>query len=220
MSAGDIDDKIGPEEALPRLQTEFPELKAYMDKMDSLPIVLGQVPFGAGISEDGQIRYVDPRLCTILDGVNVCDILATHESVEWALRSFCHIGIDYASDPRGHRLANRAEYDKVEAVGLDWMDYDNLIDPQIRAIEVAKLTAVPSDLAMYPYADSEDLMDAIKEVKGKLPKDSVQYTDHGDPDICGDCINFDKGACALVKGEISQEGWCEEWCDQYILEDE
>ena len=38
---------------------------------------------------------------------------AKYSSTTLQFNFFCQIGVDYADDPRGHRLANRAEYNKV-----------------------------------------------------------------------------------------------------------
>lgn len=173
MSAGDIDDRLGPEGELERLCFENEELGIYITEMDSLPIERASIPFGAGISQDGQTRYIDSRINCDLNGTDVSICLVTHESVEWALREFCGIGEDYASDPRGHRLANRAEYEKVaDLFGVVhdnaedvWMDYDDFIDPQIRAIEHDPLANVPKDLALYPYAEDSVMLRKIKEAQ-------------------------------------------------------
>src|SRR5437899_2076992 len=104
--------------------------------MDNVPIRRAGVPFGAGISESGETVYIDPRLDTVVDGVNVDKALLTHEVVEWGLRQFARIGMDYADDPRGHRIANRAEYNTVTQLFPDlepeaaWERYDEFIDPQ------------------------------------------------------------------------------------------
>lgn len=171
MSAGDIDDKLGPSDELSRLRSENPELNKYILYIPARRIVRAEVPFSAGISQDGYVCYIDPRLNTILDGVDISPALREHECTEWALREFCQIGMDYASDPRGHRLANRAEYEKVSELfpgridGWLWEYYDIFLDPQVRFIETAPLTSVPKDLDLYPYASDEKLLARIKEAQ-------------------------------------------------------
>src|SRR6202035_3796358 len=109
MSAGDIDDRLGPEGSLEELRAKCPDLDAYLRIANALPWVKTfSIPFLAGISNDGQTRYIDHRLDTILRGFDISPALATHESVEWAIRRWTGIGEDYTTDPRGHRLANRA----------------------------------------------------------------------------------------------------------------
>ncbi len=172
MSAGSIDDRLGPQGELEQLRSEHADLDEYLSAADSYPIIRADIPFGAGISTNGETRYIDRRLDTILDGIDVSPALAVHETVEWALREFCSIGLDYSTDPRGHRLANRAEYEKVLELAHKaasagvwvisdktdedlWDAYDELMDPQLRRIQTEPLTLVPADLAMYPYEGTE-----------------------------------------------------------------
>jgi len=158
MTAGDIDDRLGPEGELGRLRSMYPDLDAYLRDAEEYPILLASCPFGAGISQDGKRRYVDPRLNTELNGVDLKPALVKHETVEWAVRLFCQIGVDYSFDPRGHRLANRAEYNKVSDdlfPDLDpdeaWEAYDEFLDPQLKALEDQPIPSPAKDLAMYPY---------------------------------------------------------------------
>lgn len=178
MSAGDIDDRLGPDGELSRLRKLHTNLDEYLATADDLPIISATgIPYGAGISNDGQRRYINSALNTELDGVDLKPALATHESVEWALRKFCGIGEVYQSDPKGHRLANRAEMEKVSGIfGVHlshndedrenelWKQYDDFLDPQLAALEHAEIISPPADLAMYPYVNTE-LYDKIREAQ-------------------------------------------------------
>ncbi len=170
ISAGDIDDRLGPEGELASLRTEYPSLDAYLNRALAVNHDYN-IPYGAGISEDGQTVYIDSRLDTMVNGVDCAQALATHETTEWALREFCGIGLDYAADPRGHRLANRAEYEKVnELLGnpgsgdyeANWEAYDDALDPQIRRIEHAEIGIAPADLALYPY-EGTAILERLRE---------------------------------------------------------
>ena len=175
MSAGDIDDRLGPATELERLEATNAELRNYLAwARASIAIERADVPFGGGISKDGQTVYIHPALDCIVSETDCIFAVATHEFTEWALREFCRIGEDYADDPRGHRLANRAEYDKVsellgEGDALDnrdtWEAYDDHLDPQLTAIEHAPLTNVPKDLALYPYESDEKMLRKIREAQ-------------------------------------------------------
>jgi hypothetical protein len=171
MTSGDIDDTLGPKGELDRLRQKFVQLDTYLSYMESRPILRAGVPFGAGISRDGQTVYVDSRLDVHISGVDVSQALSTHEQVEFGLRQFAGIGEEYESDPRGHRLANRAEYDVVANLFPEmdpneaWDMYDEHIDPQIREIETAPLSNVPYNLATYPYEHDEAMMKKIKEAQ-------------------------------------------------------
>ena len=69
MSAGDIDDRLGPEGELDSLRTEYPSLDAYLNSAPAINRDYN-IPYGAGISEDGQTVYIDSRLDTMVDGVD------------------------------------------------------------------------------------------------------------------------------------------------------
>jgi hypothetical protein len=171
MTAGSIDDKLGPEGELEKLRRRSALLDTYISTMGTRPVYRAGVPFGAGISQNGQFIYLDSRLDTVINGVDVGEALATHEQIEWALREYLKIGEDYEYDPRGHRLANRAEYEVVTLLFPDlepqeaWDLYDEFIDPQIRKIEGEDLSNCPSDLATYPYEHDKALMEKIREAQ-------------------------------------------------------
>lgn len=221
MSAGDIDDQLGPEGKLTELRHEYPDLDTYLSKIGDLKIERACVPFGAGISEDGQTIYIDPRINTILDGIDLAPALAIHESTEWGLRTFCAIGTDYANDPEGHRLANRAEHNAVglllTAVADDadeaWKIYDDFINPQITKLEHDEIGAVAPDMDLYPYEGSRLLAYMEKAQARAEAKPDLRYTDQGSPEEhCANCEYYlPEGACYYVLGLVSKAGWCENW---------
>jgi hypothetical protein len=213
MSAGDIDDILGPSGELLRLRSTSVLLDVYLSYVDSRPVIRGGVPYGAGISEDGQVVYLDSRLDVSLNGVDVSSALATHEQVEWGLRRYLEIGVDYATDPRGHRLANREEYNAVaglfpELTPADaWDLYDEFIDPQVRKIETSPLDNVPYNLATYPYEHDEKIMDKIEAVR------TFRDSPNG-PEQCSECSMFTSpDRCKLVT-KVVPYGWCEEFEDK------
>ena len=176
MSAGDIDDHLGPATELERLEATNAELRNYLTwARANIAIERATIPFGGGINRTGTTVYVHPDLDCTVNGVDCTFAIATHEFTEWALREFCRIGEDYADDPRGHRLANRAEYDEVYRLTPDdyddvtpeeaWDAYDSHLDPQRTALEHAPLTNVPSDLALYPYESDEAMLRKIREAQ-------------------------------------------------------
>jgi len=181
MSAGDIDDRLGPATELERLEATNAELRNYLAwARTSITIERSDVPFGGGISKDGRTVYIHPELDCMVAETDCIFAVATHEFTEWALREFCRIGEDYADDPRGHRLANRAEYDEVfrllaKDTGEEyliaytpdeaWQAYDEHLDSQLTAIEHAPLTNVPKDLALYPYESDEKMLRKIREAQ-------------------------------------------------------
>jgi hypothetical protein len=166
VSAGDIDDRLGPATELERLEATNVELRKYLAwARTNIAVERATIPFGGGISKDGKTAYVHPDLDCTVTGINCIFAVATHEFTEWALREFCKIGVDYADDPRGHRLANRAEANEVARLGVELDAYDEHLDPQLIAIEHAPLTNVPKDLALYPYEDDEHIMHKIRRAQ-------------------------------------------------------
>lgn len=176
MSAGDIDDRILPDR-LRDLRFKNHDLDEYIESMEDAEPVRASVPFTGGISDDGTQPYVDENLRTELtfDGQtkDVISCIVKHEVVEWGLREFAEIGIDYSADPRGHRMANCAElqclYRLFGATDEATQDrlreaYDDLIDPQVRRIEHMPVGKVPADLAMYPYEGTK-LEETIREAQ-------------------------------------------------------
>ena len=167
MSAGDIDDHLGSQETLNRLLVEKPEFASYCASAWSLPpIRTFFIPFGAGISDAGNRVYISYDLQTMVDNVECANALVRHETTEWALRQFCSIGLDYSSDPSGHRLANLVEHDRVCSL-LDrpeaWDRYCEIIDPQVILDERQSFAdkSVPKDLALYPYPP--DIADRLRQ---------------------------------------------------------
>jgi hypothetical protein len=222
MSAGDIDDTLGPEGRLTALRAQYPDLDRYLSRIGDLKVERACVPFGAGISNDGLTVYIDPRIDTICDGTDLAPALVVHESTEWALRTFCEIGEDYANDPTGHRLANRAEYvavglllaHKAEDAEEAWQIYDDFIDPQVMKLEFDTIGAVAPDLDLYPYAGNAGLEGRVRAAQERAEtKEELHYTDKGSPEEhCANCEYYlPDRACLYVLGEVSKAGWCENW---------
>ena len=154
MSAGDIDDHIAGEVEYQRVLVN-PQVRSYFSRAHTLPIIRDfDIPFGAGISSDGERRYIDRHLRILWRGRDLSHVLAAHESFEWAARRFAGIGVDYASDSRGHELANRAEFlalGKLFPGANLWVAYNAFIDPQVKREETESIINPPKDLALYPY---------------------------------------------------------------------
>ncbi len=169
MSAGDIDDRLGDAEELARLRATDHHFSMWLQAAYQLhPIRTFFIPYGAGISEDGNHVYISYDIQTIVDGIECESALVRHEATEWGLRHFFGIGEDYESDPSGHRLANRAEHDRVVQLLVRedaWDIYTEIIDPQVILAERTDIgeKPVPKDLAMYPY--DENLQNKLIEAQ-------------------------------------------------------
>jgi hypothetical protein len=175
MSSGDIDDFLGPSAELERLIATHADLRQYLEwARANIEIVRAECPYTGGISTDLKVAFIDPRLNTILADTDIIRAPVTHEFTEGGLRKFCQIGIDYAEDPRGHRLANRAEYNVVmEILGPvfpgptddPWSIYDDFMDTQVRKIEKLPLTKVDPRLWLYPYESDPEMIRRIREAQ-------------------------------------------------------
>lgn len=225
MSAGDVDDRLGPEGKLEELRQEYPALNRYL--LRTLPIIQAypiSIPFTGGISKDGGTRYLDWRLKTIFRGKDIRRATARHEQVEWGLREYCGIGEDYEFDPRGHRLANRAEMEELSHIfeitsaideqGL-WDAYDDFMDPQVRRIEHGPIQMVPKDLALYPYKGTHlerKMEEKVEEEHHKATKKEAEYETFAVKEQCQDCSMFiTPDGCTAVEGKIDPEGHCKYW---------
>lgn len=167
MSSGDIDNRLGSAEELERLRQSDSEFNSYLEWAwkDIRPIRTFFIPYGAGISEDLRRVYISYDLQTVIDGIECVSALIRHETVEAALRCYLSIGLDYLSDPRGHRLGNRAEHDWVNILlnrADGWELYSEIIDEQIILEERTNVKGrpIPLDLSLYPY--EEKLYDNLK----------------------------------------------------------
>src|SRR5260370_2614265 len=196
MSSGDIDNKLAGEGELPYLRQASFALDEYLEQAWLIQrIRTFFLPCGAGISEDGKTVFISYDLQTIVNGVECENALVRHETTEWGLREFCKIGEDYLTDPRGHRISNRAEFDRVvQLLGIEdaWDVYSEIIDEQIINEERQEFEGrpIPRDLALYPYEEDqrpelkeEMLNDRSYEELAKIhalyTKEQVHYTDEG-----------------------------------------
>lgn len=162
MSAGDIDDKVEPPMVFHNAMRNNASFHAYIERAWRLkPVRSFFIPWGAGISDDGETVYISYDIQTVVDGVECENALVRHETTEWALRHFLGIGDDYSADPSGHRIANGIEFDRVRALlGYDNIDiYREVIDEQVLRDERIDFSGkpIPRDLALYPYESDDDV---------------------------------------------------------------
>ena len=123
------------------------------------------IPYLAGYSTDGKTIYVDRHLPEKLeyehDGrkreYDPRRFLIDHESMEKALIDALGWGYDHA-----HEAATAYERRQVLESGLSWKPYQEAYRPYIKADEHEKVTKVPSDLDLTPYADDTLLLRHMK----------------------------------------------------------
>lgn len=130
-----------------------PEAIRLIKELDvtSAPLIrLYDIPYLAGSSNDGKKVYIDKRLPARLKiSGKIVDpgiFLRVHEITEHALMS--KMGVSYE---RAHKVAEEAERAHVEAAGINWMDYEHVLDGYINESEHEKIKSAPNDLYEKPY---------------------------------------------------------------------
>jgi hypothetical protein len=118
------------------------------------------VPYGAGVSEDGTTIYIDRRIpkSLVIGGyrISVHDSIELHETVEFAMMHF--LGFSY---PDAHELAEGLEDHHIILQGVNSTQYEQALQPVLETCE-AEFKEVPPDLDLTPYRDSKDLKTMAK----------------------------------------------------------
>lgn len=130
------------------------------------------VPYGAGRSKDGKQTYVDrhiprndPKL-RLPDGKQAVlwKYLDVHEKTEWAAME--RLGMSY--ERAHHDIATTAERTVVERDGLDWKEYERVVDGYLAKVEHEKPVNPPPDLYLKPYPhDKAELLRRAGRDKGR-----------------------------------------------------
>jgi hypothetical protein len=113
------------------------------------------IPYLAGYSIDGTIIYIDrhmPRAFTHKGRTVETDrFLILHEEVEKTMIDRLNLHYLHA-----HQIATRVEREAVIACGINWNDYDDFMQTNVKYIGDERLTKVPADLDLKPYRDEHD----------------------------------------------------------------
>jgi hypothetical protein len=113
------------------------------------------IPYLAGYSVDGAIIYIDRHMPTNFvhkDRVVETDrFLVLHEEVEKTMIDRLNLHYLHA-----HQIATRVERDAVVACGINWGDYDDFMQTNVKYVGDKRLTKVPADLDLKPYRDEHD----------------------------------------------------------------
>lgn len=113
------------------------------------------LPYLAGYSQDGATIYLDRHFPShLMVGGKLLAVhvpIVTHERTEKALID--GKGYDYQS---AHEYATCAEHEQVRQLGFKPYQYEDALEPFIKADEVKKLERVPPDLDLTPYIDEKD----------------------------------------------------------------
>lgn len=116
-----------------------------------------QMPLTGGSSVDGRVYFLDPRLkrkytVGTKAGQDLSGPVLRHEMVEKALRAV--FGLSYA---RAHALATCAERFAVEAMGLSWAAYKNVMESIVRRDEHERPKTLPREYDLGPLRASGGL---------------------------------------------------------------
>jgi hypothetical protein len=161
------------------------------------------LPYLAGYSNDGRVRYVDRHIggdpdridpdelgIVEIDGKKI-DIIpflvgsaeaeeieerGGHEGVEKAAEQFR--SEKYTSQPPyawRHEIATGAERRDVLAAGLSWAAYSKALEPYIKADDTERLQKVPEDLDMSPYLEEPVEKNLVDRMYISMDRDTDKY---------------------------------------------
>lgn len=123
---------------------------------DTTPVdTKASVPYAGGVSDDGKTVFIDRSLPKTVDvdgkTVDVHDVTAYHERVEWPLMH--ELGKSYEE---AHRIATASEGKYVaDKYGVDPSKYQSVVKDAVAAARSkADIANVPKNLDTKPYVDS------------------------------------------------------------------
>lgn len=112
------------------------------------------VPYLAGSSKDGGKTYIDKRIPKLLKigdkEVDPAKYLNVHEQTEHSLMEIG--GLPYH---QAHSVATEKEKEAVESDGLNWEEYEKVMDGYVNETEHEKPKNLPVDLYLKPYPHSK-----------------------------------------------------------------
>ena len=113
------------------------------------------IPYLAGYSVDGTIIYIDRHMPTAFKHkgrtIETDRFLILHEEVEKTMIDRLNLHYLHA-----HQIATRVERDAVVACGINWADYDDFMQDNVKYVGDKRLTKIPLDLDLKPYRDEHD----------------------------------------------------------------
>lgn len=115
-------------------------------------VVVADVPYGGGTSQDGKTVYIDRRIPRFhdVDGkkIDLHEMIAEHEIAE---KERMDRGESYS---KAHNEATKIEDADVDHQGISHEDYENLLKPYLdEAKKAAAKENIPADIEPKPYRD-------------------------------------------------------------------
>jgi hypothetical protein len=113
------------------------------------------IPYLAGYNIDGTIIYIDRHMPTSFEQngrtIETDRFLILHEEVEKTIIDQLNLHYLHA-----HQIATRVEQSAVLACGINWSNYDDFMQTNVKYIGDERLTKIPTDLDLKPYRDEHD----------------------------------------------------------------
>ena len=113
------------------------------------------IPYLAGYNVDGTIIYIDRHMPRSFKhkgrAIETDRFLILHEEVEKTMIDRLNLHYLHA-----HQIATRVEKAAVLACGVNWNDYDDFMQSNVKRIGDERLAKVPADLDLKPYRDEHD----------------------------------------------------------------
>jgi hypothetical protein len=113
------------------------------------------IPYLAGYNVDGTIIYIDRHMPMSFKQkgrtIETDRFLILHEEVEKTMIDQLNLHYLHA-----HQIATRVEQSAVVACGINWSDYDDFMQTNVKLIGDERLTKIPTDLDLKPYRDEHD----------------------------------------------------------------
>ncbi len=114
------------------------------------------IPYIGGCSKSGDVIYVDRDLPLVVDIVGtpvpVLQYITLHERFEKALTLLMRMEYEEA-----HKAASLVVKRELQRRNILYRDYNQALDPFIKASDLVKVKRVPKDLDFKPYSDSGDI---------------------------------------------------------------
>lgn len=124
------------------------------------------VPYLAGSSNDGGTTFIDKRVPTEIKvgskKIDPAKYLNVHEQTEHALMT-----IGKLSYEKAHSIATSKEKSAVDHDGVDWKEYEKVLDGYIDETEHENAKNPPKDLYLKPYPHGKQ--HSLQEAANKEP---------------------------------------------------
>jgi hypothetical protein len=162
---------VSPSEEKPEVEREpAPPIREFAPAPREAPVIDNEhdVVSGAVANKDENVVYIDKRIPPTEDGINLHKYLAIHEQAE---KDAMARGMSY--DDAHTNVATPAERAAVEADGVSWAKYSEIIDGHLKDIEKEKIEKAPPNPHVNPEAAVHDRTGAPETAVKPTPADTT-----------------------------------------------